>query len=147
MPERHHSSLPAWERGLKSSSSVIRFVCSTVAPRVGAWIEIQLRPGQRTRSLVAPRVGAWIEIRNADTRKPELESLPAWERGLKSANTSPPPELMVAPRVGAWIEMILKQVNRKSIMSLPAWERGLKFIGNRLSGNSDQRRSPRGSVD
>ncbi len=33
-----------------------------VAPRAGAWIEIDQRHRQRHCSLVAPRAGAWIEM-------------------------------------------------------------------------------------
>ena len=32
---------------------------------------------------VAPRVGAWIEIKLILADQPEAESLPVWERGLK----------------------------------------------------------------
>ena len=58
----------------------------TVAPFVGAWIEII-----STRRLsgicgVAPFVGAWIEIRMAVATMARLLSLPSWERGLKSAS-------------------------------------------------------------
>ncbi len=33
-----------------------------VAPRAGAWIEINLMPQKKLEALVAPRAGAWIEI-------------------------------------------------------------------------------------
>ena len=57
-----------------------------VAPRAGAWIEINVnRLGESTGTRqVAPRAGAWIEI-----------SVPWLCR--------PDPE--VAPRAGAWIEI------------------------------------------
>ena len=59
--EGRGTSLPAWERGLKSllSTPVIVLV------------------------VVAPCVGAWIEIGAADHTLQPLKSLPAWERGLK----------------------------------------------------------------
>ena len=36
-----------------------------VAPRVGAWIETQLRKDRYDRAVVAPRVGAWIETHDS----------------------------------------------------------------------------------
>ena len=56
----------------------------TVAPLVGAWIEIYRNLHLLHDSGVAPLVGAWIEIfGNAQVYR-EYESLPSWERGLKS---------------------------------------------------------------
>ena len=54
-------SLPAWERGLKSGGTLLVESDFTVAPCVGAWIEIMLESGATTT----------------------IASLPAWERGLK----------------------------------------------------------------
>ena len=54
---------------------------------------------------VAPLVGAWIEIVNQDYIDKASESLPLWERGLKSDIS------------------VLKLVDSRS---LPLWERGLK---------------------
>ena len=54
-------SLPSWERGLKCDQLALAFRDETVAPLVGAWIEISL-----SGSFINP-----------------LESLPSWERGLK----------------------------------------------------------------
>ena len=57
---------------------------NSVAPPVGAWIEIFQLHGGRFVFRVAPPVGAWIEI-----LPPVLfmaiagMSLPPWERGLK----------------------------------------------------------------
>ena len=55
-------SLPAWERGLKSSCFYLNCFYIQVAPRVGAWIEIPTSGGATTHRQVAPRVGAWIEM-------------------------------------------------------------------------------------
>ena len=33
--------------------------------------------------IVAPRVGAWIEIEDGDGTARDVRSLPVWERGLK----------------------------------------------------------------
>ena len=44
---------------------VVRNVYDTirdVAPRVGAWIEIEMSKEQLAEYAVAPRVGAWIEV-------------------------------------------------------------------------------------
>ena len=54
-------SLPSWERGLKSEIYRIIGEEHSVAPLVGAWIEIQ----------------AWNPLWQASA------SLPSWERGLK----------------------------------------------------------------
>ena len=42
------------------------FDAGEVAPRVGAWIEINMRLSRRTLPKVAPRVGAWIEMLKRD---------------------------------------------------------------------------------
>ena len=55
-------SLPSWERGLKSSEPASTPVPDTVAPLVGAWIEIYSASLLPLQSIVAPLVGAWIEI-------------------------------------------------------------------------------------
>ena len=79
----------------------------SVAPRVGAWIEILIAKAYIPVTQVAPRVGAWIEIQ----QKAKVEKY------LKG----------VAPRVGAWIEIcVLTGYCIDDDMSLPAWERGLK---------------------
>ena len=56
------SSLPSWERGLKSYPIGAPLGASVVAPLVGAWIEIEQLIEDYERSRVAPLVGAWIEI-------------------------------------------------------------------------------------
>ena len=57
-------SLPLWERGLKLLYQQSIQASDTVAPLVGAWIEITMPPDKKTISL----------------------SLPLWERGLKFLN-------------------------------------------------------------
>ncbi len=54
-----------------------------VAPRVGAWIEIEIVCRYKAAYKVAPRVGAWIEMANGGINVVLVTSLPAWERGLK----------------------------------------------------------------
>ena len=51
-----------WGRGLKLKIDCNPFVIMLVAPRVGAWIEIDRNKGEIRIKVVAPRVGAWIEI-------------------------------------------------------------------------------------
>ena len=104
-----------------------------VAPRAGAWIEIDKSPYAKYCVLVAPRAGAWIEIYFAygdlelsgslpvrerglkwgtvpETGRGNL-SLPVRERGLKSrVCTRLAAAAWVAPRAGAWIE--IKQESR-----------------------------------
>ena len=97
---------------------------------MGAWIEIWIQPDFFSGSTVAPLVGAWIEIPMHQAHLASgFPSLPLWERGLKylyriQANIligSLPlwerglkfmriwfllPAMLVAPLVGAWIEII-----------------------------------------
>ena len=76
-------SLLSWERGLKCYYKVKAFDDS-VAPLVGAWIEIKKIRELANMPTVAPLVGAWIEI-----------------VGLSGSGVGS----TVAPLVGAWIEM------------------------------------------
>ena len=56
-------SLLSWERGLKSSPFGSQNMVDTVAPLVGAWIEIvDAEDITGTTITVAPLVGAWIEM-------------------------------------------------------------------------------------
>ena len=55
-------SLLSWERGLKYMTNWRVMYPITVAPLVGAWIEILYTPPQIKIVTVAPLVGAWIEI-------------------------------------------------------------------------------------
>ena len=55
-------SLPSWERGLKFRKATVPTLLSSVAPLVGAWIEIRDFIYYSVPRRVAPLVGAWIEI-------------------------------------------------------------------------------------
>ena len=77
----------------------------TVAPLVGAWIEIRDSELCCKCDSVAPLVGAWIEI---------ISSL------------TPRHPSAVAPLVGAWIEIIIWRILSTPLLSLLSWERGLK---------------------
>ena len=65
----------------KGPGQHIRFC---VAPLVGAWIEILNAVPTYLNTPVAPLVGAWIEIVAETEGIVSTESLPLWERGLKS---------------------------------------------------------------
>ena len=57
---------------------------------------------------VAPFVGAWIEIVIKVNNTVYSGSLPSWERGLKSVIIVSSNRLtVVAPFVGAWIEITI----------------------------------------
>jgi len=55
-------SLPVRERGLKSYCYWDFTNSREVAPRAGAWIEIEDLQLDAVNPAVAPRAGAWIEI-------------------------------------------------------------------------------------
>ena len=55
-------SLLSWERGLKLPQIGQQSISITVAPLVGAWIEIDIVTLVKQPVYVAPLVGAWIEI-------------------------------------------------------------------------------------
>ena len=76
-------SLLSWERGLKYIETVTNDDDTTVAPLVGAWIEISTLGKTISSSLVAPLVGAWIEINKKAQKLKKTMSLLSWERGLK----------------------------------------------------------------
>ena len=75
---------------------------------MGAWIEIWIQPDFFSGSTVAPLVGAWIEIPMHQAHLASgFPSLPLWERGLKfSFLLGVEMSVRVAPLVGAWIEII-----------------------------------------
>ena len=58
-----------------------------------------------------------------------LQSLPSWERGLKSLEILDAEQIeVVAPLVGAWIEIMMAGMEvLEQGGSLPSWERGLKY--------------------
>ena len=86
---------------------VYNLLSYTVAPYVGAWIEICEATRYPDSSVVAPYVGAWIEIWWSCTCWIIWWSLPMWERGLKWLKRSVTRlQTMVAPYVGAWIEIV-----------------------------------------
>ena len=122
-------SLPVWERGLKWVSTQLHTTGTMVAPRVGAWIEINLFQSDLPYMSVAPRVGAWIEMLLQIDDSEDVIVAPrvgAWIEIL-FVNKSNRRKL-VAPRVGAWIEILELKQTQKSPPSLPVWERGLKFV-------------------
>ena len=77
-------SLPLWERGLKWIVDFDYKEAFGVAPLVGAWIEICIVLHLLHHIIVAPLVGAWIEILSTSCFTKHSQSLPLWERGLKS---------------------------------------------------------------
>ena len=73
---------------------------------MGAWIEILSMRIDTNQETVAPLVGAWIEIQKTQKQMQRRLSLLSWERGLKFIiATVIPHRVTVAPLVGAWIEM------------------------------------------
>ena len=83
---------------------------------MGAWIEIWIQPDFFSGSTVAPLVGAWIEIPMHQAHLASgFPSLPLWERGLKfSFLLGVEMSVRVAPLVGAWIEIYADLVSSPS---------------------------------
>ena len=103
------TSHPSWVRGLKFHGCQRDLELVTVAPLVGAWIEIYFYIGLHTLKHVAPLVGAWIEISGTTSQVGSLSlSHPSWVRGLKFHLKVLHSQVSqcVAPLVGAWIEML-----------------------------------------
>ena len=122
-----------------------------VAPRVGAWIETQVkrylmglpRPSHpvwvrglkpsasattRPKKVVAPRVGAWIETRKEKAKDFIIMVAPRVGAWIETAfNSETCDYRVVAPRVGAWIETYNGRESRiYGLWSHPVWVRGLK---------------------
>ena len=97
---------------------------------MGAWIEILYLLAERSGRSVAPLVGAWIEIGSFFfVCTYAVVSLLSWERGLKlkeRIDADSPVE--VAPLVGAWIEIYEMDASNNIHQSLLSWERGLKWL-------------------
>ena len=119
---------------------------------MGAWIEILNGKIYYRENSVAPLVGAWIEIKSEIYKVLYVSSLLSWERGLKLPVSHVVGLLFssllswerglkythiiyiylihVAPLVGAWIEITKRCRNTNShTPSLLSWERGLKSFG------------------
>ncbi len=79
------TSPPLWGCGLKFWNNTATVFQMAVAPFVGVWIEIELKPGNSAKNNVAPFVGVWIEI------------ISGKRYGLPHR---------VAPFVGVWIEIL-----------------------------------------
>ena len=100
------TSLLLWERGLKFPGLLDDAGRVSVAPLVGAWIEMALQRLTGAGKAVAPLVGAWIEILchlltvQVDDVAPLVG---AWIE--IAAHCSYPAGHLVAPLVGAWIEI------------------------------------------
>ena len=98
---------------------------------MGAWIEILMIFSIPVPLSVAPPVGAWIEISYPFRfMMDSSSSLPPWERGLKYLYAlllqSP---TGVAPPVGAWIEILYDKLtfcNRMVAPPVGAWIEILK---------------------
>ena len=142
----------------------------SVAPHVGAWIEISRDCHCGLGLLVAPHVGAWIEIYVERMKDFHLASHPTWVRGLKCQRnwardyfTNVAPHVgawiemgrdtkdqiqqpMVAPHVGAWIEINGPSGDTAAGVSHPTWVRGLKSLSG-FRYITLYSRTPRGCVD
>ena len=119
-------SLPSWERGLKYLGKHFKNTGNTVAPLVGAWIEIVTNLLSLPENDVAPLVGAWIEI--------FVVSIRFWVA-------------CVAPLVGAWIEIVRIVKDRYWLPVAPLVGAWIEIQHSADVPPPPHRRSPRGSVD
>ena len=78
-------SLPSWERGLKSALHPLTLLVATVAPLVGAWIEIFINVNCIWKPESLPSWERGLKFWPIWQSRIPSESLPSWERGLKSA--------------------------------------------------------------
>ena len=95
---------------------------------MGAWIEMY-HPFSKVRAgTVAPFVGAWIEICLYLLLLAHLLSLPSWERGLKLKHLHwLLVENMSLPSRERGLKLCSISVFQYAVWSLPSRERGLKF--------------------
>ena len=103
---RWATSLRSSERGLKCRMIDGKTVDDTVAPFVGAWIEMLEDLEWNVDDDVAPFVGAWIEITGLNSTDSNLHVAPfvgAWIEILEGLGRTLKQD--VAPFVGAWIEI------------------------------------------
>ena len=100
----------------------------TVAPLVGAWIEISSKVpySESFSSLLSWERG--LKFGKFASKKKPATSLLSWERGLKlELQAALQKKQDVAPLVGAWIEIELIIRDCQVMKSLLSWERGLKL--------------------
>ena len=119
------TSLPLWERGLKSGGYSRPYGTLPSLPLWERGLKFRSCAGSGSYFPVAPLVGAWIEIFPSLKERQHTQSLPLWERGLKYRY--PVRHVLwrnVAPLVGAWIEIHLDFQNNPVMIVAPlvgAW--------------------------
>ena len=147
--ENHHSSLPAWECGLKFGIWFSNTDSSTVTPCVGVWIEIvtiKIDGDASGLSLPAWECGLKYFCLNQGHHK-QL-SLPAWECGLKVGIGSEAYTAVSHSLRGSvdW-NFPATVISFLPYLSLPAWECGLKYDLGNWESTESKGHSLRGSVD
>ena len=83
MKPQKGQSLPVRERGLKFYFQHVGALVSPVAPRAGAWIEIDGTIAKTAGIASLPVRERGLKLRDARFRRAEWWSLPVRERGLK----------------------------------------------------------------
>ncbi len=76
-------SLPLWERGLKCNRTHVLTNKNLSLPLWERGLKLWECQQNLLRESVAPLVGAWIEISSGGLSSSNASSLPLWERGLK----------------------------------------------------------------
>ncbi len=127
----YHVSHPVRVRGLKLSDLLVRR-CHLVAPRAGAWIEINLVRGCLPLPESHPVRVRGLKYPNIPVEPSTTKSHPVRVRGLKYQTFRIDHQsIAVAPRAGAWIEIPFPPTPKSpKLTSHPVRVRGLKSSGN-----------------
>ena len=145
--DRHATSHPTWVRGLKFFRNRKQTNLISVAPHVGAWIEIygvSLLPyGQRSH----PTWVRGLKLSSLNAIAAQARSHPTWVRGLKcSGDDSGIYAIKSHPTWVRGLKSTDTAASTQDVASHPTWVRGLKS-NNITSRGSKKSRTPRGCVD
>ena len=119
----------------------------TVAPHVGAWIEIPYDTAHSCGKVGrTPRGCVDWNIKKNESRYISRGRTPRGCVDWNSYHSPVMPIAQVAPHVGAWIEITSRTLRESKAKSHPTWVRGLKFVET-VKRPALLSRTPRGCVD
>ena len=94
---------------------------------MGAWIEISIVLRFSCLVSVAPHMGAWIEIPYFEEMGLKNVSHPTWVRGLKCERSRRNRHILLShPTWVRGLKLSLHFLKQIALMSHPTWVRGLK---------------------